>query len=169
MQETQVQFLGWEDPLEIGMATHSSILTWEIPWTEEQKSLVGYRAWGCKESDSTEQQTLPLSIWLNSQRKKPHNLIIKWVKDVNRHFSKEDIQMANRYTERHPTSLIIRGMWMKTPTSCNLVLVCITLHSWDLQWGTGSVLPQLQRLGARQEELPKGKCLAVIRRKWGLC
>ena len=35
MQETQVQFLGWEDPLEKEMATHSSILTWRIPWTEE--------------------------------------------------------------------------------------------------------------------------------------
>ena len=35
MQETQVQALGWEDPLEKGMATHSGILTWRIPWTEE--------------------------------------------------------------------------------------------------------------------------------------
>ena len=35
MQETQVQTLGWEDPLEEGMATHSSILAWEIPWTED--------------------------------------------------------------------------------------------------------------------------------------
>ena len=35
MQETQVQALGWEDPLEKGMATHSGILTWGIPWTEE--------------------------------------------------------------------------------------------------------------------------------------
>ena len=35
MQEAQVQFLGWEDPLEKGMATHSSNLTWEIPGTEE--------------------------------------------------------------------------------------------------------------------------------------
>ena len=35
MQETQVQPLGWEDPLEKGMATHSSILAWRIPWTEE--------------------------------------------------------------------------------------------------------------------------------------
>ena len=34
MQETQVQSLGWEDPLEKGMSTHSSILTWRIPWTE---------------------------------------------------------------------------------------------------------------------------------------
>ena len=35
MQETWVQSLGWEDPLEKGMATHSSILAWRIPWTEE--------------------------------------------------------------------------------------------------------------------------------------
>ena len=35
MQETQVQFLGWEDPVKKGMATHSSILAWRIPWTEE--------------------------------------------------------------------------------------------------------------------------------------
>ena len=33
--ETQVQPLGWEDPLEKGMTTHSSILAWRIPWTEE--------------------------------------------------------------------------------------------------------------------------------------
>ena len=35
VQETQVQFLGWEDPLEKDMATHSSIVAWEIPWTEK--------------------------------------------------------------------------------------------------------------------------------------
>ena len=35
MQESWVRSLGWEDPLEKGTATHSSILTWRIPWTEE--------------------------------------------------------------------------------------------------------------------------------------
>ena len=39
MQETRVQSLGWEDPLEEGMATHSSILAWIIPWTEEPGGL----------------------------------------------------------------------------------------------------------------------------------
>ena len=34
-QQTWVQSLGWEDPLEEGIATHSSVLTWRIPWTEE--------------------------------------------------------------------------------------------------------------------------------------
>ena len=35
MQETEVQSLGWEDSMEKGMATHSDILAWENPWTEE--------------------------------------------------------------------------------------------------------------------------------------
>ena len=37
--ETQVQSLGWEDPLEEGMAAHSGILAWRIPWTEEPGGL----------------------------------------------------------------------------------------------------------------------------------
>ena len=41
MQETWVQSLSWEDPLEEGMATHSSILAWRIPWTEEPGELHG--------------------------------------------------------------------------------------------------------------------------------
>ena len=39
MQETRFRSLGWEDPLEEGMATHSSILAWRIPWTEEPGGL----------------------------------------------------------------------------------------------------------------------------------
>ena len=39
MQGTQVQSLGWEEPLEEGMATHSSILAWRIPWTEQPRGL----------------------------------------------------------------------------------------------------------------------------------
>ena len=38
-QETQVRSLGWEDPPEEGMATHSSVLAWRIPWTEEPGGL----------------------------------------------------------------------------------------------------------------------------------
>ena len=45
MQETWVQFLGWEDPLEKEMAIHSNILAWKIPWTE---SLAGYSPRGRK-------------------------------------------------------------------------------------------------------------------------
>ena len=39
LPETQAQFLGWEDPLEKKMATHTSILAWKIPWTEETGGL----------------------------------------------------------------------------------------------------------------------------------
>ena len=53
MQETWVQSLGQEDPLEEEMATHSSIPVWKIPWTEEPDGV--YSPWGHKESDTTEQ------------------------------------------------------------------------------------------------------------------
>ena len=52
MQETQVQSLVQEEPLEKEIATHSSILAWKIPWTEEPGS---YSSWGHKESDTIEQ------------------------------------------------------------------------------------------------------------------
>ena len=55
MWETQVRSLGQEDPLEKGMAIHSSMLAWKIPWTEDPGS---YSPWGCKESDMTE--------WMNT-------------------------------------------------------------------------------------------------------
>ena len=49
MQDTQVQSLGWDDPPEKGMATHSSILAWRIPWTEEPDRLqsMGLQRVGC--------------------------------------------------------------------------------------------------------------------------
>ena len=50
MQETQVWSLGWEDPLEKEMATHSSILVWRIPWTEEPG---GLQSMGLHESETT--------------------------------------------------------------------------------------------------------------------
>ena len=50
MQETWIRFLGWEDPLEKEMATHSSILAWRIPWTEEPDRL---QSMGSQESDMT--------------------------------------------------------------------------------------------------------------------
>ena len=53
MQETWVRSLGWEDPLEKGKATHSSILARITPWTV-------YSPWGHKESDMTEQLSLSL-------------------------------------------------------------------------------------------------------------
>ena len=57
MWETLVQSLGWEDLLEKGMVTHSSILIWRIPWTEENG---GLQFMGLPKSDRTEQLTLSL-------------------------------------------------------------------------------------------------------------
>ena len=51
MWETQVQSLGQEDPLEKEMVTHSSILAWEIPWTED---VGGLQSMGSQELDTTE-------------------------------------------------------------------------------------------------------------------
>ena len=50
MQEMLIQTLGQEDPLKKEVATHSSILAWRIPWTED---LAVYSPWGHKESDTT--------------------------------------------------------------------------------------------------------------------
>ena len=55
VQETQVRSLGWDDPLEKGMAAHYSIPAWRIPWTEQPD---GLQSMGRKESDTTEQLTL---------------------------------------------------------------------------------------------------------------
>ena len=51
MQDTRVQSLGQEDPLEKERAIHSSTIAWKIPWMEDP----GRLEWGCKESDMTEQ------------------------------------------------------------------------------------------------------------------
>ena len=57
MQETQVRSLGWEDPLEKGMAIYSGILAWKIPWTEQPG---GLQSMGLqKESGMTKQLNMP--------------------------------------------------------------------------------------------------------------
>ena len=60
VRETQVWSVGGDDPLEESLATHSSILAWRIPWTEEPGGL--HSPWVWKESNTTEQLTLSLSV-----------------------------------------------------------------------------------------------------------
>ena len=59
MQKTWVQSLGWEDPLEESMATHSSILAWRIPWTKEPG---GLQSTCHKESNTIEQVTFTFTF-----------------------------------------------------------------------------------------------------------
>ena len=66
MQETRVQFLGQEDPMEKEMVTHSSTLAWKRPWTER-----GYSPWGHKELGTTEWPhftSLPISLQVSGPR-----------------------------------------------------------------------------------------------------
>ena len=71
MQETWVGFLGWEDPLEEGMAIHSSILAWRIPWTEDGPCQ-GYSPRSRKESDMTE-------WWLSTAQHKLRNMLLCFI------------------------------------------------------------------------------------------
>ena len=66
IRETWIWSLGWEDPLEKGTATHSSILAQRMPWTEEPG---GLQFTGLKESESTEQLSFSLlSLFYNKER-----------------------------------------------------------------------------------------------------
>ena len=64
MRETWVQSWGWEDPLKKGMATHSSILAWRIPWAEE---LGGLSSYGHKQWDLTEQLACKKAIKIREE------------------------------------------------------------------------------------------------------
>ena len=74
MQETWVRSLGWEDPLEEGMETHSSILAWR---THEQRSLAVYSPWGRKESDRTE-VTYTQVTHTSTQKLSVSNFSVRW-------------------------------------------------------------------------------------------
>ena len=74
-------------------------------------------------------------------KKNPNNLIKKWAKNLNRHFPKEDIQMANRYLKRRSTSLIIQEIKIKTSMRYQLTCIRIVISKKTSDnkcwWGCG--------------------------------
>ena len=72
VRETRVPSLGWEDPLEKEKAAHSSILAWEIPWTEEPGGLQSMGSQKLRQDLATKQQEL-LSEYLSTEYT-PHSL-----------------------------------------------------------------------------------------------
>ena len=79
MRETRVQFLGWENPLEKGMATHCSIFAGK---SHGQRSLVGYSPWGHKEYNTTEWLTLSLRNYLIPRSELTINCLILQKKKI---------------------------------------------------------------------------------------
>ena len=97
VQETWVPSLDWEGPLEKGMATHSSILAWRIPWTEEPG---GLQPVDHKESDTTERLTLSVQLTL--------------YRSEYSHLSSQLLQ---------PPSCLL-GIWHPVPVASSKTMVC---------------------------------------------
>ena len=126
MQETQVRSLGWEDPLEKKMATHSSTLAWKIPWTEEPGRL---QSWGCKESDTTKQLHFSTDIiavdqwerhrcrsnlWMMTPDQTKTNDI--WRKSLENHWKTESLAHSNTMgmeTMKRPARFCSLGFWRR--------------------------------------------------------
>ena len=92
MKEMWVQSLDWKDPLQKGIATHSNILVWRIPWTEEPGRL---QFMGRKESDTTEGLTPPTGTIAPQPGIEPHPL--HWKANLN-HWTAREVCSTKLFT-----------------------------------------------------------------------
>ena len=90
---------------------------------QNKKTIYEMRENICKQCDWLTFQTA-----CTTQKQKTNNPIKKWAKDLNRHFSQEDTQMANRHVERYSTLLIIRERQIKTTMRYHLTAVKMAIN-----------------------------------------
>ena len=108
MQETVVQFLGWEDPLEKGMATHSNILAWRIPWTG---------AWRAAVHGVTKSQTQLSPKWLSSLAE---HFKILWPPHSKKHLIEEAFDAGKDWRQKEKRA--IEGKMISITNSMNMNL-----------------------------------------------
>ena len=138
MQETWVQSLGWEDPLEKEMGTHSGTLAWKIPWMEKP---VGYSLWGCKESDTTEQLHFHFTYWegkpvFRQSLEKVFNLRTDCISALKRILSKHFFFWFYRiYSVNNKRPLFSETIFLASHMNC-----CLTLTDMGPRWGVWAIM-----------------------------
>ena len=125
MQETWVCSLGWEDALEKGRATHSSILTWKIPWTEEPGN---YSPWGCKESDMTKW----LSTVIMLKRNPGTFLVVQWLR-ICLAIQETQVQSLVRKQIPHATEQLACTLQLLSSSAITRESVHRSEGSWTMQ------------------------------------
>ena len=120
MQETRIRSLGWEDPLEMEMATHSSILAWRIPWTEEPGGLqsTGSQRVG---HDWVISLSLSYSYTMPEKAMAPHSSTLAWKIPWTEEPGRLQSMESQRLRHNWATSLSLftfmhwRRKWQPTP------------------------------------------------------
>ena len=128
MQETWVQSLGREEPLEREMTTHSSILVWRIPWTEKPGGLLST---GLQESDTTEWLNLtytPSTSWV-AWKWKPDISMLSWGgRSTNFGGKKHGELSLVCHLPTHPLYLLFAAVVFQHIHICIIVMPCTLVH-----------------------------------------
>ena len=121
VRETQVCFLGWEGPLEKGMATHSSILVWRIPWTEEPGRL---QSMGSGQSMQSQRIRHDWETFITKEGKQ-FSLVQKWIileKEVLLSVASEHVCVDSLHTHTHTNTHTHTHMHTESLTWAELTL-----------------------------------------------